>query len=87
VLAVSTVTESHRETREKVARNLVQQRKRAGISTRRLARESGVDERLLRRYEAATHQPSTTNLLRISAVIGQSLEWFYGNHDDGARDG
>jgi transcriptional regulator with XRE-family HTH domain len=85
--AVSTVTENHRETRERVASNLEHQRKDAGVSIRRLARESGVDERLLRRYEAATHQPSTTNLLKISAVIGQSLEWFYENHDDGARSG
>lgn len=84
---MSTVTESNRETREIVARNIETSARAARISVRRLARESGVDERTLRRYVAAEHEPSTRNLMKIAGVVGQSLEWFYENHDDGGPDG
>lgn len=87
VPTVSTVTEINRESRETVARNMTLARERAGYSKRRLAREAGVHEYQLRHWEGAQTEPSARNLLKIAIILGQSLEWFYANHDGEAPDG
>jgi transcriptional regulator with XRE-family HTH domain len=84
---VATVTEFNQESREIVARNITAQRERAGYSKRRLTAEAGVGGEQLRRWEAGTHEPSARNLRKIAHVLGQSLEWFYENHDGEAPDG
>jgi DNA-binding XRE family transcriptional regulator len=87
VCTVSTVTEINRESRDVVARNIKRQRVAAGYSKRQLAKDAGVHEYQLRHWEAGKYEPSARNLIKLAAVIGQSLEWFYEDHDDGARDG
>jgi transcriptional regulator with XRE-family HTH domain len=75
------VTQVNREQREVVARNITRARKAAGYSVNRLAKESGIDRRLLHKYEAADHEPTARNLLKLAGLLGQPLEWFYANHN------
>lgn len=84
---MSTVTESNNRNREIVARNLTAAREAKGLSKRRLGRETGIDESQLRQYEHARKEPSARTLLRLASHLGQSLEWFYEDHDDGGPDG
>jgi transcriptional regulator with XRE-family HTH domain len=83
---VSTVTESNQCRREIVAHNIAVARETAELSKRRLARLADVDERQLRIWESARHTPSAYNLLKLAAILGQSLEWFYEDHDDESPD-
>jgi transcriptional regulator with XRE-family HTH domain len=80
------VTEINRDTRLIIARNLTRAREAAGYSKRRLAHEAGVGEGQLRKWEAGRMAPIAQNLIKIAHVLGQSLEWFYEDHDSEARD-
>lgn len=84
---MSTVTESNNRNREIVAHNLTAAREAMGLSKRRMARETGIDESQLRQYESARKEPTARTLLRLAHHLGQSLEWFYENHDGGGPDG
>jgi transcriptional regulator with XRE-family HTH domain len=79
---VATVTEDNQDARETVARNIRVQREQVGLSTRRLAKLAGIDERGLRRYERGDSEPSARTMLKLMSILGQSLEWYYKDHDD-----
>ena len=81
------MTEVNRESRAVVAANLREQRQGMGYSKRQLAKEAGVSEAQLRKWESGRVEPSARNLLKIIAVIGPSLEWFYTDHNQPGRDG
>jgi transcriptional regulator with XRE-family HTH domain len=83
---VSTVTEDNQTRRQIVATNITAARVAAELSKRRLAREAGVLDEQLYRWEGAVYEPSAANLLKLSHVLGQSLEWFYESHDDESPD-
>jgi transcriptional regulator with XRE-family HTH domain len=76
------VTESNHHRRRIVTRNITLAREQVEISTRRLAREAKVNERQLRGWQAGDTEPSAPNLIKLGRVLGQSLEWFYEDHDD-----
>lgn len=75
------MTESNQSRREIVARNITAARETAKLSKRRLAMRAGVDRRQLLEWESGEHEPTAGNLIKLAPVLGQSLEWFYVNHD------
>ena len=83
---MSTVTEHNRELRAIVSRRIAEARIASGYSKRRLAKEAGVDIRQLRLWEAGGVEPIPRNLLKLARVLGQSLQWFYEDHDNGPDD-
>lgn len=80
------MTEDNQIRRETVARNLRTARENRAISIGRLAREAEIDVRTVRGYVGGYHMPDTPNLIKLAAVLGQPLEWFFADHDDSRPD-
>ena len=61
-------------------------RRESGLTQEEVAERTGVARNTVSRYELGRQAPSGRALLRLAAIYGKPMEWFYGEEDEPQRD-
>ena len=57
-------------------------RRESGLTQEEVAERTGVARNTVSRYELGRQAPSGRSLLRLAAIYGKPMEWFYGEEDE-----
>ena len=57
-------------------------RRESGLTQEEVAERTGVARNTVSRYELGRQAPSGRALLRLAAIYGKPMEWFYGEEDE-----
>ena len=60
-------------------------RRESGLTQEEVAERTGVARNTVSRYELGRQAPSGRALLRLAAIYGKPMEWFYGEEDEPQR--
>lgn len=65
-----------------LATNIKVARAGKGWTQRELAAKLGTDQLAVSRWERGENSPSDSNLMRLCEALGQTVAWFYTDHED-----
>lgn len=67
-----------------LAQNIKAARVAAGMRQIDLARAVEIDPMVVSKWERGWHRPSNENMERLAAALGQTVAWFYTDHQKAA---